>query len=86
MCLGVPGQVIQWLDRDPTFAVAMVEFAGVRRKIHMACVLDATVGDYVVVHAGIAICRVDEAEALRTLAELRRLDSFDASNVDEVSP
>ena len=85
MCLGVPGQVVQWLDRDPTFALATVEFSGIRRNVHMACVPEATLGDYVVVHAGIAICRVDEAEAKRTLVELSRLDSLGNGDTDEDS-
>lgn len=74
MCLGVPGQVVQWIDRDPTFARARVEFDGVGRECHMACVLEAEVGDYVIVHAGIAICKLDADEADRVLAELRRLN------------
>lgn len=75
MCLGVPGQVAQWLRRDAIFAEAIVDFSGARRKVHMACVPDADVGDYVVVHAGIAICRLDESEAKETLAELQSLNS-----------
>ncbi len=74
MCLGVPGKVIAWIERDPTFAQAEVEFDGVRRQCHMACVPDADVGDFVIVHAGIAICRLDADEASRVLDELRRLD------------
>jgi hydrogenase expression/formation protein HypC len=73
MCLGVPGQVIQWLSREATFGEAIVEFAGVQRRVHMACVPDAAIGDYVVVHAGIAICRIDESAAERTLEELQGL-------------
>ncbi len=69
MCLGVPGKVIAWIDRDPTFGRALIEFAGVRRECHMACVPNAEVGDYVVVHAGIAICRLNEQEAERTLQD-----------------
>ncbi len=71
MCLGVPGKVVEWLDRDPVFGRAMVEFAGIRRECHMACVPDAQVGDYVVVHAGMAISRIDEQEALRSLDDWR---------------
>lgn len=71
MCLGVPGRVVQWLDRDPLLARAEVEFAGVRRECHLACVPDVQVGDYVVVHAGIAISRVDAAAARLLLEELR---------------
>jgi hydrogenase expression/formation protein HypC len=65
---------MEWIDRDPTFARAQVEFDGIRRECHMACVLDADVGDYVIVHAGIAICKLDADEADRVLSELRRLD------------
>lgn len=74
MCLGVPGKVLTWLDRDPTFARAKVEFDGTARECHMACVPDAQVGDYVIVHAGIAICQLDVAEADRLLRELKHLD------------
>lgn len=74
MCLGVPGKLVEWIDRDPTFALAKIEFDGVGRDCHMACVPEAEVGDYVIVHAGIAICRIDSEEAERVLAELRRLD------------
>lgn len=77
MCLGVPGRIVRWTNRDPLFAAADVEFAGVRRLCQMACVLEAEVGDYVVVHAGIAISRVDPAEAARSLAELQRLGLVD---------
>jgi hydrogenase expression/formation protein HypC len=74
MCLGIPGKVIQWLDRDPIAGQALVEFDGVRRACHMACVPDACEGDYVVVHAGVAISRVDPAEARRIFEMLARLD------------
>lgn len=77
MCLGVPGRVVQWVNREPLFAAADVEFAGVRRTCQMACVPEAEVGDYVVVHAGIAISRVDRAEAERSLADLQRLGLLD---------
>jgi hydrogenase expression/formation protein HypC len=71
MCLAIPGRVVAWINRDPLFATAEVEFEGVRRLCHMACVPEAQPGDYVIVHAGVAISRVDEAEALRTLQDLR---------------
>ncbi len=77
MCLGVPGRISKWLDRDPLFTRAVVEFDGVGLECHMACVPDASIGDYVIVHAGVAICQVDELEAQCTLAELRRLDLID---------
>ena len=58
MCLAVPGKLIQWIERRPPFSTATVEFGGVRRQINMACLPDATAGDYVLVHAGIAISRI----------------------------
>lgn len=84
MCLGIPGQVVRWINRDPVFAKAEVHFAGVAREVHMACVTEAEVSQYVIVHAGIAICIVDEAEAAKTLAEYERLEAL-TGGTDEVS-
>jgi hydrogenase expression/formation protein HypC len=71
MCLAIPGRVVSWIDRDPLFASAEVEFGGIRRRCHMACVPEAEPGDYVIVHAGIAISRVDQAAAYQALVDLR---------------
>ena len=77
MCLGIPGKVVRWVDRDPILAQAEVEFGGVRRVCLLACVPEAAEGDYVIVHAGVAISRVDAAAAERTLVELARLGDDD---------
>jgi hydrogenase expression/formation protein HypC len=85
MCLAVPGKVVEWLVRDSLFARAQVEFAGVRREVSMQCVPDAAEGDFVLVHAGIAISRVDEVEAERILDSLDALEFIDeeaSSNED----
>ena len=74
MCLAVPGQIVELNNSDPTFASAIVEFGGIRREVCMACVPNSTLGDYVMVHAGIAISRVDASEAARVLQTLRALD------------
>jgi hydrogenase expression/formation protein HypC len=84
MCLAVPGKIIRWIDRDPMFAQAEVEFDGIRRICHMACVPDAPEGEYVLVHAGVAIAQIDAHEALRVLADLAKLDAIDHD--DEVLP
>jgi hydrogenase expression/formation protein HypC len=55
MCLGVPGRVVRWLSREELTAEAEIDFGGVRKRCHMACVPEATEGDYVLVHAGIAL-------------------------------
>jgi hydrogenase expression/formation protein HypC len=73
MCLGIPGKVVRWVDRTMPFAQAEIEFDGVRRRCSMACVPEANEGDYVIVHAGIAITTIDAAEAGRVFAELDRL-------------
>jgi hydrogenase expression/formation protein HypC len=77
MCLAVPGQVAEWRERDPLFATAVVDFGGIRRPVSMACVPEADVGDYVLVHAGIAISRVNADEAAKTLKTLEELDLTD---------
>ena len=68
MCLAVPGRVAEvfgeGLSRE-----ARVDFEGVFRRVSLAALPEARVDDYVLVHAGFAIARVDEAEAKKTLAE-----------------
>jgi hydrogenase expression/formation protein HypC len=77
MCLAVPGKLVRWIDHEAPFARAVVEFAAVGREVSMQCVPDATVGDYVLVHAGIAISRVDAAEAAHIPQTLDDLDLLD---------
>lgn len=76
MCLGIPGKIIKWIVRDPIFSLAVVEFDGISLEVHMACVPTADEGDYVIVHAGVAICQIDAEEAFRVLVELKQLDLF----------
>ncbi len=85
MCLGIPGRISRWIDRDPIFALAEVEFEGISREVHMACVPTAIEGDYVIVHAGVAICKIDADEAARVLDELNRLDLLETPYLDEGS-
>lgn len=77
MCLGIPGKVVRWIEREGAFSKAEVEFGGVRRACNMACVTEASEGDYVIVHAGIAITRIDEEEAQRVFDELASLGDDD---------
>ncbi len=73
MCLGVPGRIVRWLEREPPLACGEVEFDGTRRVCNLACVPEAAEGDYVIVHAGVAITRLDADEAGQLLDELRSL-------------
>lgn len=77
MCLGVPGRVVEKPAAGEEMSWAHVEFAGVRRRICMTCVPDATPGDYVIVHAGIAISKIDAAEAQRVFALVKALGEND---------
>jgi hydrogenase expression/formation protein HypC len=74
MCLAVPGLVVEMVDTDPPFTSAIVEFGGVRRRVSLACVPEAEQGDYVLVHAGVAITRINPAEATKVLEALKDLD------------
>lgn len=76
MCLGVPGRLLS-VDGGDGLAQGMVEFAGVQRRVCLACVPDASPGDYVIVHAGIAISRVDAEEAARIFTYLQEAGEND---------
>lgn len=71
MCLGLPGQVISVPDAGND---ALVEVGGVRRAVHVGLVEDGPVvpGDWVLIHVGFALSRIDEAEAAATLELLRQ--------------
>lgn len=77
MCLGVPGKVV---DRLPVgqgdLASGLIEFEGLRRRVCLELVPEAVAGDFVVVHAGIAISRIDAAEAERLLEHLRAMNEL----------
>lgn len=77
MCLGIPGQVVE--ISDPEKKLATVDVSGVRRVVNMTCVVDeendlrSCLGEWVLVHVGFAMSRIDEAEANLTLTLLREL-------------
>jgi hydrogenase expression/formation protein HypC len=75
MCLAVPGKV---LDCDETSGIreGRVQFAGIVRRVRLDFVPEAQVGDYVMVHVGFAISRVDAEEAERTLALLSEMGAL----------
>lgn len=77
MCLGIPGRIVDRRD-DAGLAVGTVDFGGVRREVCLSYVADeVAVGDYVVVHVGFAISKVDEGEAKRTFEVLREMSQLD---------
>ena len=82
MCLGIPGQIIDITDLEKK--LARVDVAGVKRPINIACIVDqdhpveSCVGDWVLVHVGFAMSRIDADEAEKTLALLTELGEAQA--------
>ena len=75
MCLAVPGRVVG-VDGEGELRTARVDFGGVVREACLAFVPETEVGDYVLVHVGFAIARIDEAAARETLEALRGIDEL----------
>jgi hydrogenase expression/formation protein HypC len=82
MCLGIPGQIIK-ID-DVGKKLATVDVSGVKRQVNIACIVspehpvEACVGDWVLVHVGFAMSRIDESEAAETLKILIELGEAQA--------
>ena len=82
MCLGIPGCIVSIDNADD--CIATVDVSGVRRQINISCVVDeahaaeSCVGDWVLVHVGFAMSRINEAEATETLRLLRELGELQA--------
>ena len=72
MCLAVPGKLISVSGEDLN-RCGKVSFGGVVKEVHLAYVPEAQVGDYVIVHVGFALSKVDEAEAQRVFAYLETI-------------
>ena len=81
MCLGIPGRIVEFVD--PGHQIAKAEVSGVRRNINVGLVLPdgLDIGDWVLIHVGFALSKIDEDEARRTIAYLTQLDDL---YVDEV--
>ena len=85
MCLAVPGKIIELRD-SAGVRMAQVDFGGIRREACLEYLPEAGVGDYVLVHVGFAISRVDAEEAARTYAVLEELDQLTELNAPEITP
>jgi hydrogenase expression/formation protein HypC len=77
MCLGIPGQIVEITDADNM--MARVDVSGIQRQVNIACIIsddhpaESCVGDWVLVHVGFAMSRIDEEEAQKTLQILAEL-------------
>ncbi|MDH3283438.1 MAG: HypC/HybG/HupF family hydrogenase formation chaperone [Acidobacteriota bacterium] len=85
MCLGVPGRIVSIRRNEDGLPTGTVSFGGIRKEVCLAYVPDATAGEYVIVHVGFAISKVDEEEAravFRLLDELGQLSELDETATD----
>jgi hydrogenase expression/formation protein HypC len=76
MCLGIPGKVISIEDNPLGVRMGKVSFGGIVKEVCLAYTPEAQVGDYVIVHVGFAISRLDEEEAQQTLEMLAELEEL----------
>jgi hydrogenase expression/formation protein HypC len=85
MCLGIPGKVIEIRD-EGGLRMGRVDFGGVRKEACLAYQPDVELGDYVIVHVGFAISRVDEDEALKTLEILAQMGDMVEAELATMGP
>jgi hydrogenase expression/formation protein HypC len=80
MCLAVPGQILTVQGSDPYTRTARVSFGGIVKEVSLAYTPEAGVGDYVIVHVGFALSRVDEKEAQEIFSYLKQMDELQEIN------
>jgi len=76
MCLAIPGKVVSLSGDDPLTRMGRIDFSGVVKPASLAFVPDVKVGDYVIVHVGFALSRVDEAEAQTVFKYLKQMNEL----------
>ena len=82
MCLAIPGQIVAVVDESN--GLAEVDVVGVRRKVHVGLLDDAGPGDWVLIHVGFALSRIDEAEAEATLLLLQEMGTEYEQELEEL--
>ena len=82
MCLAIPGKIERITGDEPWSQMGRINFGGVVKEASLAYVPEAAVGDYVIVHAGFALSKVDEAEAQKVFAYLKQMEGLDELRED----
>lgn len=81
MCLAIPGKIVEMVDAENH--IAKVDVSGVKRNVNIGMLdSDTRVGDYVLIHVGFAMSKIDEKEAEETLRVLREIGQYD-TEVDQ---
>jgi hydrogenase expression/formation protein HypC len=76
MCLAIPGKILSLSNEEPLTRTGRVSFGGIVKEVNLAYVPEATVGDYVVVHVGFAISKVDEQEAQQVFEYVKQMEEL----------
>lgn len=78
MCLAVPGKIVSVNESEADFMrTGRVDFGGILREVNLSCVPDANIGDYVVVHVGLALSKMDESEAQQVFTYLKQMGELE---------
>ena len=87
MCLGIPGQIVEWVDTE--HHIAKAEVSGVRRNVNAALLAEGPdavdVGDWVLIHVGFALSKIDEEEARRTTEFLEQLGDLYVDELRQIA-
>jgi hydrogenase expression/formation protein HypC len=76
MCLAIPGKIESVSGDDPLTRMGKINFGGIRKEASLAYVPEARVGDYVIVHVGFALSRLDEDEAQKIFEYLKQIEEL----------
>lgn len=85
MCLAIPGKIVTIDDDDELLRNGRVDFGGIVKTVSLLCVPNAQVGQYVLVHVGMAISIVDEDEAQRVFSYLDEMQELDELRPEETA-
>ena len=85
MCLAVPGRLVEITSTDQLAREGIVDFEGIRKKVNITFTPDAQEGEYLLVHVGFSISKIDEAAAKKSLETLRDLGELDEMEEEDDS-
>ena len=84
MCLAIPGKVVSISGDDPLVRMGKINFSGIIKNVSLAYVPEVVIGDYVIVHVGFALNKVDEDEAQKVFEYLKQMGEL--GEIEEKSP
>jgi hydrogenase expression/formation protein HypC len=76
MCLAIPGKIVSISGDEPLTRMGRIDFSGVMKQASLAYVPEVKIGDYVIVHVGFALSKVDEDEAHKAFEYLKKMDEL----------